>query len=110
MGLFLVIQTSVRTKQHYEMALLRRSLRLYSSLHRRNIPRNLHMHSGAEAVQSKTTGPLLTERGWRIRHSHLQRYYRLVHPDIASAFCLVSTYEAVSKIAIDGVVWTWIIV
>ena len=106
-GLFLVIQTTVRTEQNHEVALLRRSLRLYSPLYRRGFPRYLHMRPGAEAVQSETAGSLLTERGWWVRHRHLQRYYRPVHPHIASTFGLVSANEILSQTAVDGVVWTW---
>ena len=106
-GLLLVIQTSVRTEPNHEVALLRRSLRLYSPLYCRILPHPLHMHPGAEAVRPEIAGSLLAERGRRIRHSHIQRDHRLLHAHIASTFCLVSAYEAVSKTAVDSVVWTW---
>ena len=65
------------------------------------------MRPAAEAVESETAGSLLTERGRWIRHRHLQRYYRPIHPHIASTFGLVSAHETLFQIAVDGIVWTW---
>lgn len=54
--IFLVIQTNLSTEPGYEMALLRRNVRLYGPLCSRIFPRSLYMHPGAEGLEPEAAG------------------------------------------------------